>query len=115
MRLQQVLFNLAGNAIKFTERGEVEISLPQREMPRGEGIAVLEFAVRDTGIGIPPAEQQRLFRPFVQVDASMVRSFGGTGLGLSICKGLVELMGGRIWLESEEGREARSILTLPYP
>ena len=103
-RLQQVLFNLAGNAIKFTERGEVEISVRGAKLPGEEGIAVLEFAIRDTGIGITPADQQRLFQPFAQVDASMVRSVGGTGLGLSICKGLVEMMDGRIWLESELGR-----------
>ena len=101
MRLQQVLLNLAGNAIKFTERGEVEISV------RGESRddqARMEFAVRDTGMGIPPDRLESLFQPFAQADPSMARRFGGTGLGLSICKSLVELMGGRIGVESEVGR-----------
>ncbi len=114
-RLQQVLLNLAGNAIKFTERGEVQISVRGAKPSQGEETAALEFAVRDTGIGIPPAEQQRLFRPFVQVDASTMRHFGGTGLGLSICKGLVELMGGRIWLESELGRGSSFHFTVVLP
>jgi PAS domain S-box-containing protein len=101
MRLQQVLLNLAGNAVKFTERGEVEIGL--RALSQN-GEACLEFAVRDTGIGIPPSGLKRLFRPFAQVDASTARRFGGTGLGLSISKSLVEMMGGRIWVESEVGK-----------
>jgi PAS domain S-box-containing protein len=101
MRLQQILLNLAGNAIKFTERGEVEMNL--RTLSQNDE-AHLEFAVRDTGIGIPPSDLERLFQPFSQFDASMARRFGGTGLGLSICKSLVELMGGRIWAESELGK-----------
>jgi PAS domain S-box-containing protein len=100
MRLQQILLNLAGNAIKFTERGDVEIGL--HGLSRN-GEACLEFAVRDTGIGIPPAGLERLFQPFAQADASMARRFGGTGLGLAISKSLVEMMGGRIWVESELG------------
>ena len=112
MRLQQVLLNLAGNAIKFTERGEVEISL--RASSEG-GEACLEFAVRDTGIGIPPSGQERLFQPFAQADASMARRFGGTGLGLSICKSLVEMMGGRIWVESEVGKGSTFYFTVRLP
>ena len=114
-RLQQVLFNLVGNAIKFTERGEVEISVCAAELPEGEDTATLEFAVRDTGMGIPPAEQQRLFQPFSQADASMARRFGGTGLGLAISKHLVAMMGGRIWVESAlgEGSTFRFTLCLP--
>jgi len=100
MRLQQVLLNLAGNAIKFTEQGEVEISIRSLLV---DGAAELEFAVRDTGIGIPPASLERIFQPFSQVDPSTTRRFGGTGLGLSISKNLVELMGGRIWAESNVG------------
>ncbi|MBI4872497.1 MAG: PAS domain S-box protein [Candidatus Riflebacteria bacterium] len=100
-RLQQVLLNLTGNAIKFTERGEVELCL---RATRQDGHTDLEFAVRDTGIGLPPADQERLFQPFGQADASRTRRFGGTGLGLSICKSLVDLMKGRIWVESEPGK-----------
>jgi CheY-like chemotaxis protein len=112
MRLQQVLLNLAGNAIKFTERGDVEISVCTLSQ---DGEACLEFAVRDTGIGIPPAGQTRLFQPFGQVDASMARRFGGTGLGLSICKSLAEMMGGRIWVESELGQGSTFHFTVRLP
>ena len=112
MRLQQVLLNLAGNAIKFTERGDVEISL--RALSQ-DGEACLEFAVRDTGIGIPPSGLERLFQPFGQADASMSRRFGGTGLGLSICKSLVEMMGGRIWVESEVGMGSTFYFTVRLP
>jgi signal transduction histidine kinase/ActR/RegA family two-component response regulator len=112
MRLQQVLLNLAGNAIKFTERGEVEMSV--RALSQ-DGEACLEFAVRDTGIGIPPSGQERLFQPFAQADASMARRFGGTGLGLSICKSLVEMMGGRIWVESELGKGSTFYFTVRLP
>jgi PAS domain S-box-containing protein len=112
MRLQQVLFNLAGNAIKFTERGEVEVSL--RALSQ-DGEACLEFAVRDTGIGIPPSVQEHLFQPFAQADASMARRFGGTGLGISISKSLVEMMGGRIWLESEVGKGSTFYFTVRLP
>ncbi len=101
MRLQQVLLNLAGNAIKFTHSGEVEISVRCLSQERD---AWLEFAVRDSGIGIPPADLERLFQPFAQGDPSMARRYGGTGLGLSICKNLVQMMGGQIWVESEEGQ-----------
>ncbi|MCE5268377.1 MAG: PAS domain S-box protein [Planctomycetaceae bacterium] len=129
MRLQQVLLNLAGNAIKFTERGEVEIGLrvarkasrdtadgfPVRESGSSSLSVTMEFEVRDTGIGISSYAQQRLFQPFSQADASMARRFGGTGLGLSICKNLVEKMGGRIWLESEVGRGSTFHFTVTTP
>ena len=112
MRLQQVLLNLAGNAIKFTERGDVEISV--RALAQ-DGEACLEFAVRDTGIGIPPSGLERIFQPFAQADASVARRFGGTGLGLSITKNLVEMMGGRIWAESEVGMGSTFYFTVRLP
>jgi CheY-like chemotaxis protein len=112
MRLQQVLLNLASNAIKFTERGDVEIGLHALSQ---DGEACLEFAVRDTGIGIPPSGLERLFQPFAQADASMARRFGGTGLGLAISKSLVELMGGRIWVESELGKGSTFCFTILLP
>jgi len=110
--LQQVLLNLAGNAIKFTERGDVEMSLHALSQ---DGEACLEFAVRDTGIGIPPSGQERLFQPFAQADASMARRFGGTGLGLTISKSLLEMMGGRIWVESELGKGSTFYFTVRLP
>jgi signal transduction histidine kinase/CheY-like chemotaxis protein len=105
-RLRQILVNLVGNAIKFTERGEVVV-----EVCRGEGGAsqggdealTLCFTVRDTGIGIPPEKQAQILEPFTQADGSTTRRYGGTGLGLAITKQLVELMGGRLWLESQVG------------
>jgi PAS domain S-box-containing protein len=115
-RLQQVLLNLAGNAVKFTQHGEIEISL--RALPsssEAERTVNLEFAVRDTGAGIAPPHLERLFQPFVQADASMTRRFGGTGLGLAISKNLVELMGGRIWAESVPGRGSTFYFTARLP
>ncbi len=103
-RLRQVLVNLAGNAVKFTEHGEVLVSVSVRTDAEQPGRLRLHFAVKDTGIGIPAEAQQRLFKVFSQVDASTTRRFGGTGLGLAISQRLVELMGGRIWVESEEGK-----------
>ncbi len=101
-RLRQVLTNLVANAVKFTERGEVTL---QAELA-GETSedAVVRFAVRDTGIGIPAEHQRRLFTPFTQTDSSMTRRYGGTGLGLAICKQLVELMDGSIGVDSAPGR-----------
>ena len=100
-RLRQVLVNLAGNAVKFTQRGEVTISARLAE--HDAGAAVVRFEIRDTGIGIPADRIQMLFKPFSQVDATTTRRFGGTGLGLSIVKRLVEMMGGEVGLESREG------------
>lgn len=100
-RLRQVLTNLLGNAIKFTETGEVVLGVAlQSEDAHG---VHLHFYVRDTGLGIPKDKQKRIFEAFSQADASMTRRFGGTGLGLTISSRLVDLMGGRIWLESEPG------------
>jgi len=98
-RLRQVIVNLVSNAVKFTNRGEVVLSVTS-ELD-GESEVCLHFAITDTGIGIPLEKQQRIFAPFSQADASMTRRYGGTGLGLSISARLVEMMAGRIWLESE--------------
>ena len=101
-RLRQVLINLLGNSLKFTERGEVNLRV-QRESANEESIS-LHFSVEDTGIGIPADKQARIFESFTQVDGSTARRFGGTGLGLTICRQLVEMMGGRIWVESALGQ-----------
>ena len=98
-RLRQVLVNLLGNAIKFTERGEVVVLVSGQR--RDNGLYQLDFSVRDTGVGIPPEHQARLFQAFSQVDASASRRFGGTGLGLAISKKLCELMGGSMTVESK--------------
>jgi CheY-like chemotaxis protein/nitrogen-specific signal transduction histidine kinase len=101
-RLRQVLLNLLSNAVKFTEEGEVVVDLDAE--PSQAGSYRLHLTVRDTGIGIPPDRMSHLFESFSQVDASTTRRYGGTGLGLAISKRLVELMGGRLWAESEEGK-----------
>jgi signal transduction histidine kinase/DNA-binding response OmpR family regulator len=101
-RLRQVLVNLVGNAIKFTAAGEIGVTVSSR--PLDGSRHELRFTVRDTGIGIPADRFDRLFRSFSQADASTTRRYGGTGLGLVICRRLCELMGGRIWAESEAGQ-----------
>ena len=105
-RLRQILVNLVGNAIKFTQRGEVTVHVDCSGSPTASLQSPIElcFAVRDTGIGIPPEKQQMVFHAFEQVDASMTRGHGGTGLGLAIATQLVHRMGGRIWVDSELGR-----------
>ena len=102
LRLGQILLNLANNAVKFTEKGEIEVSVSVAEAFPEE--TLLRFEVRDTGIGLTPAEQDRLFQSFQQADTSTTRKYGGTGLGLSICKRLCEMMGGRIGVESRQGK-----------
>ena len=101
-RLRQVLVNLVGNAIKFTERGQVVVQVTT-ESYVGDEEAVLHFSVADTGIGIPPDKHRLVFQAFTQGDGSMTRRYEGTGLGLAIASQLVEMMGGRIWLESAVG------------
>jgi CheY-like chemotaxis protein/HPt (histidine-containing phosphotransfer) domain-containing protein len=133
VRLRQVITNLVNNAIKFTEKGEVVVEVGRQkaessrqktegseEAPGPEGdsaevgacllptaFCLLHFSVRDTGIGIPAEKLQAIFDPFEQADSSLARKYGGTGLGLAICKGLVELMNGRIWVESVVGAGSR--------
>ncbi|MFZ5884178.1 MAG: response regulator [Chloroflexota bacterium] len=101
-RLRQVLVNLLGNAVKFTQAGEVTVSAAVENVQGS--LYTLHFQVRDTGIGIPKDKLHRLFEAFSQADTSTTRKFGGTGLGLAISKRLIELMGGTIWVESEEGK-----------
>ena len=107
-RLRQVLLNLVGNAVKFTDRGHLRVTVERADK-------AVRFAVSDTGPGIPPETQATLFTPFIQGSASVARRYGGTGLGLSICKKLLELMGGRIWLESEVGHGSTFIFLVPQP
>ena len=101
-RVRQVLVNLVGNAVKFTERGEVVVEIERDPTSTGE-IVVLHFCVRDTGIGIAKEKHGMVFGAFTQADSSTTRKYGGTGLGLAITRRLIDLMGGKLWLESEQG------------
>ena len=101
LRLRQILLNLVGNATKFTVRGEITIAVEQETI--GDGEAMVRFAVKDTGIGIAKDQVDRIFGNFYQGDSSTTRNYGGSGLGLAITKRLVEMMGGKIWVESEPG------------
>jgi CheY-like chemotaxis protein/HPt (histidine-containing phosphotransfer) domain-containing protein len=132
-RLRQILVNLVGNAIKFTSTGEIAIEVRSKRLTEQTTFATaagtaagttlpasssfepwweIHFAVRDTGIGIAPDRLHRLFRSFTQVDSSITRQYGGTGLGLAISKRLVELMGGKIWVESTEGQGSTFVFVL---
>jgi PAS domain S-box-containing protein len=113
LRLRQVLLNLVGNAVKFTEQGTVRVQA--HVVARGSGRAELRLAVHDTGIGIAPEQRARLFRPFTQLDQRPTRRFGGTGLGLSISRELVTMMGGTIHAESEPGIGSRFVVVVPLP
>ena len=113
-RLRQILINLVGNAIKFTAQGEVVLGLEVRDATDG-GVSQLRFVVRDTGIGIRDDAKRRIFESFAQADGSTTREYGGTGLGLAICKQLVELMEGRIGVESVYGQGASFWFELSLP
>ncbi|MDO9017416.1 MAG: ATP-binding protein [Deltaproteobacteria bacterium] len=104
-RLRQIVINLVGNAVKFTARGEVVVEVGMT--PGDDGGPMLRVAVSDTGVGIPESKHVAIFESFTQADGSTTRQFGGTGLGLAIAARLVALMGGRLWVESEEGRGSR--------
>jgi PAS domain S-box-containing protein len=111
LRLRQVLENLVGNAIKFTEKGMIAIEVQPGKAGQTD-TPMIEFSVRDTGMGVAPAVRSRLFQPFSQGDESTTRRFGGTGLGLAICRQLVRLMNGDIGVESEPGRGSRFWFTV---
>jgi signal transduction histidine kinase/DNA-binding response OmpR family regulator len=111
VRLRQVLLNLVGNAIKFTDSGEVVVNVRGEE--QGDRLT-LHFTVEDTGIGIPPEKQKKIFQAFEQADTSTTRHYGGTGLGLSISSHIVQLMGGKIWVESKPGAGSRFHFTSTF-
>jgi signal transduction histidine kinase/CheY-like chemotaxis protein len=116
VRLRQILHNLVSNAMKFTERGEIRIDVDVLPGTAEAGAPPqLRYAVRDTGIGLDPAQQARLFQAFTQADVSTTRRFGGTGLGLVICRELAHLLGGRLELESAPGVGSTFALLLPLP
>ncbi|MEO0686210.1 MAG: ATP-binding protein, partial [Cyanobacteria bacterium J06649_11] len=114
-RLRQIFINLISNAIKFTDTGSVEVFVTSRERQRignEKNNHEIQFAVKDTGIGIPSNRINRLFKAFTQVNSSITRKYGGTGLGLVICKQLSELMGGKIWVESEPDKGSTFYFTI---
>ena len=111
-RSRQILVNLLSNAIKFTVTGEVIVTVTAQKLDDILSRYEIKFAVRDTGIGIPPDRLERLFKPFSQVDSSTTRKYGGTGLGLAICKQLSEIMGGTMWVESQVGKGSTFYFTL---
>jgi len=110
-RLRQILINLLGNALKFTERGRIELRVVVESAD--QDALRLGFAVSDTGIGIAPEQQARIFDAFVQADGSASRRYGGTGLGLAICRRLVRLMGGEIQVASTPGQGSLFSFTVP--
>jgi two-component system, OmpR family, aerobic respiration control sensor histidine kinase ArcB len=117
-RLNQILLNLIGNAIKFTNQGEVVVRATVQERSEKkvyiDNRVIVEFCVQDTGIGISAEKKDLIFESFNQAYNNTSRQFGGTGLGLSICKSLVELQGGKIWIESEIGQGSKFYFTIPY-
>jgi CheY-like chemotaxis protein len=113
LRLQQVLMNLVGNALKFTSEGRVTVRAGVEG--RAAGKTTLKFSIADTGIGIAPEYQERIFAPFTQADASTTRRYGGSGLGLTISRKLIEAMGGRLWVESQPGQGSVFHFTVSLP
>jgi signal transduction histidine kinase/CheY-like chemotaxis protein len=113
-RLRQILINLLGNAVKFTESGQIFLDLRVDSDSSEDNKAKVIFAVKDTGIGIAQEKQKQIFDSFTQADASSTRKYGGTGLGLTISKQLVELMGGKIWLKSSPGLGSTFYFSLPF-
>ena len=111
-RLRQITVNLISNAVKFTERGEVALEVTEEE--RHDDQVTLHFVVRDTGIGIPREKQQAIFAAFTQADTSTTRKYGGTGLGLTISTRLVQMLGGKLWVESEPGQGSRFHFTVRF-
>ncbi len=111
-RLRQILINLVGNAVKFTDAGAIRIAV--EESAQDENEVLLQFSVKDTGIGVPTDVQDAIFDQFTQADSRMSEKFGGTGLGLAICKMLTELSGGKIWVESEPGEGSAFYFTARY-
>jgi CheY-like chemotaxis protein len=107
-RLEQIISNLLGNAVKFTDEGSIEFGYKKSNND------TLLFYVKDTGMGISKADQEKIFERFSQADESMARKFGGTGLGLSISKSLIEMLGGKIWVESKKHHGSTFYFTLPY-
>jgi signal transduction histidine kinase len=112
LRLRQVLLNLVSNAIKFTPVGKVSVKVNVADSSE-QGVQLL-FEVQDTGIGLTPDAQARLFQPFVQADGSITRKYGGTGLGLAICKQLIEMMGGRVGVDSQPDQGSRFWFTARF-
>jgi signal transduction histidine kinase len=114
-KLQQIVLNLLGNAVKFTpEGGKVEVSAQLAPLlPAADSVRAVKISVHDSGIGVPPEHQKRVFDPFFQVDNSSTREYGGTGLGLSIVKRLVEAHGGVVWVESDSSKGSTFSFTVP--
>jgi len=115
-RIRQICINLIGNAIKFTEKGDITVSVTiDRSASVDDGISMLMISVKDSGIGIPKEKQEAIFEAYTQVDSTITRKFGGTGLGLTITRSLVTIMGGTVSVHSEPGKSTEFIVRLPLP
>jgi PAS domain S-box-containing protein len=111
-RIRQILLNLIGNAIKFTDKGEITVKTELKEYDANR--VIINFSVTDTGIGVSKENQEKIFQKFTQADSSTTRKYGGTGLGLSICQSLIEMMGGNLWVESEEMKGSSFNFSIPF-